>query len=59
MAKWQKVDDKILQMENIIKSIQTNIDMINNKVSLLETKIQNLEKNNKTSKSFFDKLFCY
>ena len=58
MAKWQKMNDKILQMENIIKSIQTNIDMINNKVSLLETKIQNLEKNNKTSKSFFDKLFC-
>tara|TARA_B100000524_G_scaffold341750_1_gene236134 strand:- start:695 stop:880 length:186 start_codon:yes stop_codon:yes gene_type:complete len=61
MVKWQKekVDDKFLQIDNIIRKFQENINIINNKVLLLETKIQNLENNNKRSESFFDKLFCY
>ena len=59
MAKKEKVDDKFLQIENIIRKIEENINIINNKVLLLETKIQNLENNNKRCESFFDKLFCY
>lgn len=61
MVKWQKekVDDKFLQIGNIIRNVQENMDIINNKVLLLETKIQNLENNNKRCESFFDKLFCY
>tara|TARA_B100000989_G_C19333410_1_gene381822 strand:+ start:123 stop:308 length:186 start_codon:yes stop_codon:yes gene_type:complete len=60
MVKWQKekVDDKFLQIDNIIRKFQENIDIINNKVLLLETKIHNLENNNNRSESFFDKLFC-